>query len=251
MMNISRRGLIGLSIAASAGVMMSTETLASPAGEINIRSRYQDAPTGPFTLPDLPYDVSALEPHIDTATMEIHHGKHHATYVSNLNKAVADHADLQAKSALELITDLASVPEEIRNSVRNNGGGHVNHSMFWEIMQAPADSSEPGEVGEAINSAFGSVDAMAEAVNAAGLSRFGSGWAWMVLGGDGKLATMSTPNQDNPVSDGSGIPILGIDVWEHAYYLKYQNKRADYLTAWWNVINWSKVNERYLAAKSQ
>ena len=250
MSNISRRGLLGLTLAASAGVLAESRAIAAPAGRSKARQLHQDAPSGPFTLPELPYDFAALEPHIDSLTMEIHHGKHHATYVSNLNKAVANYPDLQAMSALELISNLNSIPEEIRGSVRNNAGGHVNHSMFWEIMQAPTDPNEPGEIGEAINSTFGSVGAMAEAINAAGLSRFGSGWTWLILGGDGKIATMSTPNQDNPISDNSGMPILGIDVWEHAYYLKYQNKRADYLTAWWNVINWPRVNERYLAARA-
>ncbi|MEA2526324.1 MAG: superoxide dismutase, Fe-Mn family [Thermomicrobiales bacterium] len=206
----------------------------------------QDAPDGPFTLPALPYDYAALEPHIDTLTMQIHHDKHHATYVMNLNKAVVDQPDLQAKSAEELIKSLDAVPEELRAAVRNNAGGHVNHTMFWEIMGAAG--APAGPLADAIARDFDGLPALQEAVNKAGTGRFGSGWAWVVLGADGKLAVTSTTNQDNPLMDGSGTPILGVDVWEHAYYLKYQNKRADYLTAWWNVVNWEAVATRYAAA---
>jgi Fe-Mn family superoxide dismutase len=210
-----------------------------------------DAPTGPYTLPDLPYDFSALEPHIDALTMEIHHDRHHKAYVDNLNKAVADLPGLAALDPVALIQALDNVPEEKRSAVRNNAGGHVNHSMFWEIMGPEAGGEPTGAIAQAIVRNLGGVGAMIEAVNAAGLGRFGSGWSWVVLGGDGKLAVTSTPNQDNPLMDGSGVPILGIDVWEHAYYLTYQNKRADYLTAWWNVVNWPAVEERYLAAGGQ
>jgi len=209
----------------------------------------QDAPDGPFTLPELPYDYAALEPHIDTLTMQIHHDKHHATYIANLNKAVADHPDLQEMSADDLIVNLDSVPEAIRGAVRNNAGGHVNHTMFWEIM-GPVPIAA-GSLADAINRDFGDLAALQTAVNTAGTGRFGSGWSWLVLGADGKLTVVSTPNQDNPLMDEVGTPILGVDVWEHAYYLKYQNKRADYLTAWWNVVNWEAVATRYAAAGGQ
>jgi Fe-Mn family superoxide dismutase len=201
-----------------------------------------------FELPPLPYDYSALEPHIDTQTMQIHHDKHHGTYVTNVNNAIAGNADLEAMSAEDLIKNLDRVPEDKRTAVRNNGGGHVNHTMFWEIM-GPGGGGEPtGELAAAINSNFGNFDALKDAINKAGAGRFGSGWAWLVLGSGGALSVTSTPNQDNPLMDGSGTPILGVDVWEHAYYLKYQNRRPDYLAAWWNTVNWNAVNQRYLAA---
>jgi Fe-Mn family superoxide dismutase len=193
-------------------------------------------------LPSLPYDFAALEPHIDAQTMQIHHGKHHAAYVNNLNAAIEKHPSLADKSAEALIKDLAAVPEDIRTAVRNNGGGHVNHTMFWEIM-GPGKGGEPtGPIAEAINGAFGSFDAFKDQMNKAGVGRFGSGWAWLVEAG-GKLAIESTANQDNPIMEGKKA-ILGIDVWEHAYYLKYQNRRPDYLVAWWHVINWDAVNKR-------
>ena len=198
-------------------------------------------------LPALPYPYESLEPYIDTTTMQIHHDKHHATYVTNLNNALKDHADLQKHSALDLIQNLGSVPEAIRGVVRNNAGGHVNHTMFWEQLKVGV--SEPsGALGDAITAAFGSLTAFKEAFEKAGLGRFGSGWAWLVKK-DGKLAIVSTPNQDNPLMDGSGTPLLGVDVWEHAYYLKYQNKRADYLKAFWSVVNWNDVAKRFAAAK--
>jgi superoxide dismutase, Fe-Mn family len=201
-----------------------------------------------FELPPLPYDYSALEPHIDTQTMQIHHDKHHATYVTNLNNAITGNADLEAMSAEDLIKNLDRVPEDKRTAVRNNGGGHVNHTMFWEIM-GPGGGGEPtGELAAAINSTFGGLDALKDAINKAGAGRFGSGWAWLVLESGGTLSVTSTPNQDNPIMDGSGTPVLGVDVWEHAYYLKYQNRRPDYLAAWWNTVNWNAVNQRYLAA---
>jgi superoxide dismutase, Fe-Mn family len=201
-----------------------------------------------FQLPPLPYDFSALEPHIDAKTMEIHHDKHHQTYVTNLNNAIEGNSELESMSAEELIKNLDKVPEGKRTAVRNNGGGHVNHTMFWEIM-GPNGGGEPsGELADAINSAFGSLDAMKEAVNKAGAGQFGSGWAWVVVDGQGNLAVTSTPNQDNPLMSGGGTPILGVDVWEHAYYLKYQNKRPDYLSAWWNTVNWDTVAERYRKA---
>ena len=191
-------------------------------------------------LPALPYAPDALEPHIDAQTMQIHHGKHHQTYVTNLNGALDKHPELHAKSLDDLIRSVNSVPEDIRTAVRNNGGGHWNHSLFWKLMAPKAGGAPSGAVADAINSSFGSFDKFKEQFQAAGLGRFGSGWAWLVESG-GKLEITSTPNQDNPLMDGKKA-ILGVDVWEHAYYLKYQNRRADYLGAWWNVVNWAEVN---------
>jgi Fe-Mn family superoxide dismutase len=198
-------------------------------------------------LPPLPYPNSALEPHIDAQTMEIHHDKHHQTYVTNLNNAIQGNAALEGMSAIDLIQSLDQVPEDKRTAVRNNGGGHVNHTMFWEIMGPNGGGQPSGALAAAIDRDLGGFDAMKEAVNKAGAGRFGSGWAWVVVK-DGKLSVTSTPNQDNPLMDGSGTPILGIDVWEHAYYLKYQNKRPDYMTAWWNTVNWDAVAKRYTDA---
>ena len=192
-------------------------------------------------LPPLPYDFAALEPHIDAQTMQIHHGKHHQAYVNNLNAALEKHTDLQKMSAEELLRNLGSVPEDIRPAVRNNGGGHVNHTMFWKMMAPNAGGPPSGRVAEAIKASFGGFDAFKEQFAKAGVSRFGSGWAWLI-DNNGKLSIESTANQDNPLSDGKK-PILGIDVWEHAYYLKYQNRRPDYITAWWNVVNWAEVNK--------
>ncbi len=199
----------------------------------------------PHQLPALPYDFGALEPHIDTQTMQIHHGKHHQTYVTNLNAALDKHPELHSKSLDDLISGLSSVPEDIRTAVRNNGGGHWNHSLFWKLMAPNAGGAPTGVVADAINGSFGSVDKFKEQFNAAGLGRFGSGWAWLISSGS-KLEIISTPNQDNPLMDGKHA-ILGVDVWEHAYYLKYQNRRADYLATWWNVVNWAEVG-RLLAA---
>ncbi|MGA2695751.1 MAG: superoxide dismutase [Terriglobales bacterium] len=199
-------------------------------------------------LPALPYDYSALEPVIDTATMKLHHDMHHAAYVKNLNAALEKHPNLQLKSAEDLIRDLNAIPEDIRGAVRNNGGGHVNHSMFWKIMK-PAGGGEPtGAIAQAITKAFGSFGDLKTKFNDAGAKQFGSGWAWVVLKG-GELQVMSTANQDNPISQGLH-PIFGNDVWEHAYYLKYNNRRPEYLTAWWGVINWDEVNKRYEHAKA-
>lgn len=192
------------------------------------------------TLPPLPYENAALEPHIDAKTMEIHHDRHHNAYVTNLNKALEGHPDLEALSIEDLCKNIATVPEAIRAAVRNNGGGHFNHTLFWNIMGPNAGGAPSGELAAAIDSAFGSFDAFKEAFGKAGVGRFGSGWAWLVVT-DGKLAITSTPNQDNPLMDNSGTPILGLDVWEHAYYLNYQNKRPDYIAAWWNVVNWTAV----------
>lgn len=197
-------------------------------------------------LPPLPYPKDALEPHIDAQTMEIHHGKHHNAYVTNLNKAITGKGDLEKKSVEDLIRNLNAVPEDIRGAVRNNGGGHVNHSMFWKIMGPNAGGKPSGKLAEDINAAFGSFDAFKEKFEAGGAGRFGSGWVWLVVK-NGKLEIMSTANQDNPIMEGIK-PVMGCDVWEHAYYLKYQNRRPDYLKAWWNVVNWNEVNKNYETA---
>jgi len=198
-----------------------------------------------FTLPPLPYAPDALEPHIDKMTMEIHHGKHHQAYVTNLNKALESAPDLANKSLPELLANnCANVPENIRTAVRNNGGGHANHSMFWTIMRAPGGKTAPsGALGQAINSGFGGFDQFKEKFNAAGAGRFGSGWAWLLNRG-GKLEITSTANQDSPLMEGVE-PVMGLDVWEHAYYLKYQNRRPDYMAAWWSVVNWDEVEKRF------
>jgi len=201
-----------------------------------------------FTLPPLPYDYAALEPHIDEQTMRIHHDKHHAAYVNNLNAALESQPALQSKPIDALIADLASLPESIRTAVRNNGGGHYNHTLFWDLM-APGGAKAPqGKLADAINASFGGFDAFKEQFAKAGLGRFGSGWAWLSRAADGKLVLESTANQDCPLSEGRH-PILGCDVWEHAYYLHYQNRRADYVKAWWNAVRWSKVAELRAAAR--
>ena len=200
-----------------------------------------------FGLPSLPYASDALEPHIDAQTMEIHHGKHHNAYVTNLNAALEGHADLQGKGIEDLISDLDGVPEAIRTAVRNNGGGHANHSLFWTVM-GPGGGAPSGDLAAAIDKAFGSLDGFKEKFSTAGATRFGSGWAWLVVKG-GSLDVLSTANQDSPIMTGEGTPILGLDVWEHAYYLKYQNRRPDYIAAWWNVVNWSEVARRFADAK--
>jgi superoxide dismutase, Fe-Mn family len=192
------------------------------------------------SLPALPYSNNALEPHIDSQTMQIHHGKHHQTYVTNLNAALDKHPELHNKSLDELMRGLSTVPEDIRTAVRNNGGGHWNHSLFWKWMAPNAGGAPTGAIADAIHSSFGGFDKFKEQFQAAGVGRFGSGWAWLV-DNNGKLEISSTPNQDNPLMEGKKA-VLGVDVWEHAYYLKYQNRRADYLGAWWNVVNWSEVN---------
>lgn len=197
-------------------------------------------------LVKLPYAYDALEPHIDARTMEIHHSKHHATYVANLNNALQPHADLQGKSLEALLKDLNAVPEVVRTAVRNNGGGVFNHNMYWMMMAPKAGGQPKGEVAKAIDAAFGSFAAFQEQFTKAGLGRFGSGWAWLVADKSGKLAITSTANQDTPISDGLR-PILTVDVWEHAYYLKYQNRRADYLAAWWNVVDWEAVSRLFKA----
>jgi Fe-Mn family superoxide dismutase len=206
-----------------------------------------------YTLPDLPYAFDALEPHIDAKTMEIHHDKHHAAYVAKTNAALEGQDELAAKSIEDLITDLSSVPAEIRGALRNNGGGHANHSLFWEILGGEGGAPS-GDLAAAIDSAFGSYDAFKETFSNAAATRFGSGWAWLGLAADGNLVVTSTPNQDNPLMkgfvDSECTPILGLDVWEHAYYLHYQNRRPDYVSAFFNAVNWDKVAENFAAAKA-
>ncbi|WP_458125205.1 superoxide dismutase [Paenibacillus sp. Z3-2] len=201
-----------------------------------------------FQLPALPYANDALEPHIDAKTMEIHHDRHHNTYVTNLNAALESAPELQEKSLEDLIANLDSVPEGIRTAVRNNGGGHANHSLFWEIIGPNGGGAPTGDIAAAIDSELGGYDKFKEDFAKAATTRFGSGWAWLVVGKDGKLSITSTPNQDSPLFEGL-TPVLGLDVWEHAYYLNYQNKRPDYIAAFWNVINWDEVNKRYASAK--
>ena len=200
-----------------------------------------------FELPPLPYDYAALEPSIDEQTMRIHHDKHHGTYVNNLNAALENQPNLQGKSIEELLRDINSVPENIRTAVRNNGGGHANHTMFWEIMAPNAGGQPSGALAEAINSSFGGFDAFKEQFTKAATTRFGSGWVWLLADG-GRLEITSTANQDSPLMEGR-VPILGLDVWEHAYYLKYQNRRPEYINAWWNVVNWNAVAERFNRAR--
>ena len=203
-----------------------------------------------FTVPPLPYAFDALEPYIDKQTMEIHHDKHHGAYVTNLNKALESAPDLQNKTVEELLANnCAIVPENIRTAVRNNGGGHINHSMFWQIMKPNGGGEPTGDLASAISSTFGSFDQFKAAFNDAGAKRFGSGWAWLVIGADGKLAVTSTANQDSPLIDGN-YPVMGNDVWEHAYYLKYQNRRPEYLAAWWNVVNWDEIAKRFAQGMS-
>ncbi|MEM8885801.1 MAG: superoxide dismutase [Planctomycetota bacterium] len=196
-----------------------------------------------YTLPDLPYAHNALEPHIDGETMAIHHGKHHQTYVTKLNGAIEKHPELGEKSPLELIIDLDAIPEDIRGAVRNHGGGHVNHSLFWTILGPNKGGAPSGALADAINESFGSYDGFKEKFAAAAAGVFGSGWAWLCVGSDGKLKIATTANQDNPVFTEGSLPILGIDVWEHAYYLNYQNRRPDYIGAFWNVVNWDQVGD--------
>jgi Fe-Mn family superoxide dismutase len=201
-----------------------------------------------FTLPNLPYPTKALEPHIDATTMEIHHGRHHKTYVDNLNKALEGQAALLSKPIEQLIREISQVPDNVRQAVINNGGGHINHTMFWEIMGPGGGGKPSGPLADDIAKTFGDFAAFQAQLKQAGLGRFGSGWAWLVLAG-GKLQVLSTANQDSPYMSGQ-VPILGVDVWEHAYYLKYQNKRPDYIDAWWNVVNWNAVAKRYSEAKA-
>ncbi|MFJ7637217.1 superoxide dismutase SodA [Peribacillus sp. NPDC097264] len=200
-----------------------------------------------FELPQLPYAYDALEPHIDKETMNIHHTKHHNTYVTNLNKALEGNEELQSKSVEEIVANLDAVPEAVRTAVRNNGGGHANHSLFWEILSPNGGGQPTGELADAITSKFGSFDSFKEEFAKAATTRFGSGWAWLAVN-NGELEVTSTPNQDNPLSEGK-TPLLGLDVWEHAYYLNYQNRRPEYINSFWNVVNWDEVAKRYSAAK--
>ncbi|MBM7705738.1 Fe-Mn family superoxide dismutase [Chryseomicrobium aureum] len=200
-----------------------------------------------FELPKLPYEYDALEPHIDKETMNIHHTKHHNTYITNVNNALEGHSDLSSKSVEELIANLDAVPEDIRTAVRNNGGGHANHSLFWEILSPNGGGQPTGALAEAIDSKFGSFDAFKEEFTKAATTRFGSGWAWLSVA-NGEIEVSSTPNQDSPIMEGK-TPLLGLDVWEHAYYLNYQNRRPDYISSFWNVVNWDEVSKRYEAAK--
>ena len=197
------------------------------------------------SLPDLPYALDALEPHFDARTMEIHHGKHHATYVNTLNATIEGKGDLEAQSVEDLIADLSAVPDDVRGPVRNHGGGHANHSFFWKILSGDGGGAPTGDLASAIDSAFGSLDSFKEAFAKAAATRFGSGWAWLVKQADGSLAVTSTPNQDSPLMNGvadlTGSPVIGLDVWEHAYYLNYQNRRPDYVAAFWNVVNWDQA----------
>lgn len=202
-----------------------------------------------YELPPLPYDYTALEPHIDEQTMHLHHDKHHQAYVNNVNTALQGQSQFENMSVDDLMRNLNSVPDAIRTAVRNNGGGHANHSMFWQIMKPNGGGDPTGDLASAISSAFGSFDQLKAAFNDAGAKRFGSGWAWLVIGADGKLAVTSTANQDSPLTDGL-FPVMGNDVWEHAYYLKYQNRRPDYLAAWWNVVNWDEIAKRFAQGMS-
>lgn len=202
----------------------------------------------PFTLPSLPYPYDALEPHFDKMTMEIHHSKHHQAYINNANAALEKHANLQSKTAEQLIADLNAVPEDIRTAIRNNAGGHANHSFFWTILGPKAGGAPKGDLADAINKKFGSFDNFKAEFTKAATTRFGSGWAWLAIDKSGNLVITSTANQDSPISEGMK-PVLGLDVWEHAYYLKYQNRRPDYIAAFWNVVNWDKAAEYYKAAK--
>lgn len=201
-----------------------------------------------FSLPDLPYSADSLEPYIDQRTMEIHHGKHHNAYVTNLNNALGSAPELQGKSLEEILADgCAAVPESVRTAVRNNGGGHINHTLFWSIMSGKGGGEPTGDLAHAIAGTFGSFEEFKNKFSTAGVTRFGSGWAWLAVNGSGKLEVYSTANQDSPYMEGK-YPILGLDVWEHAYYLKYQNRRPDYIQAWWNVVNWEEVSRRFKSA---
>ncbi len=223
-----------------AGSMFSESLIAASAAA----TKPEEVPTGPFKLPPLGYAFDVLEPHIDAQTMQIHHDKHHAAYVQNLNKAVADHPDLGKRSVEDLIRDLNSIPEAIRAAVRNHGGGHANHSLFWQTLKKGGGEQPQGELAGAMDKKFGSFSMFQESFTKAALGVFGSGWAWLSLNPRKELLIESTPNQDSPLSVGN-TPLFGIDVWEHAYYLKYQNMRADYIKAWWNVVNWTEVEKRY------
>ncbi|MDB5296805.1 MAG: sodA [Phycisphaerales bacterium] len=248
---MNRRDHLKLMLSAAAAATLAPFAV-GPAGQALGQTKPPEKPAdkpaaaaGPYTLPPLGYGYDALEPHVDAETMKLHHDKHHATYVANANAAAAKHPELGQKPIETILADLASVPEDVRTAVRNNLGGHWNHSLFWDLM-TPGGAKEPtGKLKAAIAEAFGDAGALKEKVNAAAATRFGSGWAWLAVDKAGKLAVVSTPNQDTPLADGHRGAVLGVDVWEHAYYLKYQNRRADYLKAWWNVVNWDKAAANY------
>lgn len=242
MTNLDRRSFLKATHAAT--------TVAAASSFVPLRAFAETPASGePYKLPALPYAFTALEPHIDAKTMELHHDKHHAAYVKNLNTALKDHPQLSALPLEELLVKLDDVPEDIRLTVHNNAGGHANHSMFWEIMGTPGAPGPEGDLKSAIERDFGGLDELKQRFNAAGGKVFGSGWVFVTVGRDGKLALVSKPNQDTPLMDGGRV-LMGNDVWEHAYYLKYQNRRPDYLKAWWNVVNWKVVGDRYEAAKA-
>ncbi|MEA5569791.1 superoxide dismutase [Calothrix sp. UHCC 0171] len=264
-MNLNRRHFLGL-LGASTGALLlnsctSSENIIPTAGKtLTVAPNPEDSPTasptatensaetqGVIQLPPLPYAYEALEPHIDAATMRFHHDKHHATYVKNLNAALEKHPKLKNISVEEMVRNLNSVPEDVRNVVRNNGGGHINHAMFWRIMKPNGGGEPTGAIAPAIQENFGSFANFKKRFNEEGSKRFGSGWVWLVRDQNGKLEVVSTANQDSPLAAGK-YPIMGNDVWEHAYYLKYQNRRADYLDAWWNVLNWDEINQRFADA---
>jgi len=228
------------------GLFLGAATVAATA--VAQRFAFAQAPAGPFSLAPLPYAPEANEPHIDAQTMTIHHGRHHQAYVTNLNNALKDHPQVVGLGLTGMLAKLAELPDSIRGAVRNNGGGHVNHTMFWQVMGGKG-GAPTGDVAAAIDRDFGSFDKLKEAFNRAGLTQFGSGWAMVSVDKAGKLAIVARPNQDTPIMEGGRV-LFGNDVWEHAYYLKYQNRRADYLTAWWNVVNWNEVNKRLAAAKA-
>jgi Fe-Mn family superoxide dismutase len=242
---LSTSGIFGAGLL-GAGSAASSLLRAEPGTDYETHLNLEEKPVA-FSVPPLPYPNDALEPYIDARTMEIHHDKHHGAYVTNLNKALEGHPDLQTKSIDDILKSLDSLPENIRGAVRNNGGGHWNHSLFWQLMKKGGGGEPKGDLAGAINSSFGSFAGFKEKLKAAGLGRFGSGWAWLLVK-DGKLAIDSTANQDTQYIAG-GKAVIGIDVWEHAYYLKYQNVRGDYIDAWWNVVNWDKAAELYSAAK--
>ncbi len=243
-MALNRRNFLVLLGAATGATAVGTFSSTIAAFSAPLSGTKQNQAEGPFQLPPLPYAYNALEPHIDETTMRFHHDKHHAAYVNNLNSAVNKYPQLKDMSAEELLQNINTVPEEIRTTVRNNGGGHVNHTMFWEIMSPNGGGEPKGAIAKAITDTFGSFDAFKKEFNEAGTKRFGSGWAWLVRNPEGKLQVISTANQDSPFMEGS-FPIMGNDVWEHAYYLKYQNRRGDYLNEWWNVVNWDEINKRF------
>jgi superoxide dismutase, Fe-Mn family len=242
---LANTGIVGAGIL-GAGKAASGFALAGTDSDLEANLTMEENPVA-FTVPPLPYPFDALEPHIDAKTMEIHHDKHHGAYVANLNKALEGHADLQAKSIYDLLKGLDSIPDNIRAAVRNNGGGHWNHSLFWPLMKKGGGGEPKGDLAAAIKSTFGSFAEFQAKLAAAGLARFGSGWAWLLVK-DGKLTIDSTPNQDTPYLLG-GKAVLGLDVWEHSYYLKYQNRRADYIQAWWNVVNWDTASDLFATAK--